>query len=89
MTKKARIRGAVDFLEKKGIKDPKVSHATGYRIFKSSNPLTLKNDPTRKETRGRKKVIIPEQIKEMGIKLENEGLEGRGLTWEQLVWKSG
>lgn len=56
---KARI---VDFFEKKGIKGLNedvfrpngVSHATGCKILKSSNPRTLKNDPTRKETRGRK-----------------------------------
>ena len=94
---KARIQGAVDFLEKKGIKGlnedvfraNKVSHATGYRILKSRNPRTLVNNPTRKETRGRKKVITPEQIREMEMILENEGLEGRGLTWEQLGMEVG
>ena len=94
---KARIQGAVEFLEKKGIKGLNedvfrangVSHATGYRILKSSNPRTQINDPTRKETRGRKKVNTPEQIREMEMILENEGLEGRGLTWEQLGMEVG
>ena len=93
----ARVQGAIGFLEKKEIKgvnenafrENGVSHATGYRILKSSNPRKLKNDPTRNETRGRKKVITPEQIRRMEIILENEGLEGRGLTWEQLGMEAG
>ena len=62
---KARIQGAVDFLEKKEIKGLNkdvfrandVSHATGYRILKSSNPRTLVNDPTRKSLEGGKKSL--------------------------------
>lgn len=94
---KARVQGAIDFLKKKGIKDLKedvfrengVSHATGCRILKSSNPRTLENDPTRNETKGKKKVIILEQIREMETILENEGLEGRGFRWEQLGMEAG
>lgn len=84
---KGRVQGAIDFLKKKGIKDLKedvfrengVSHATGCRILKSSNPRTLKSDPTRNETKGKKKVMILEQIREIETILENEGLEERGL----------
>lgn len=94
---KARVQGAIDFLEKKGIKglnkdifrENVVFHATGYRILKSSNPRTLKNDPTRNETRGRKKVIAPEQIREMEMILENEVWREEascGSSWE---WKPG
>ncbi len=63
-------------------------HATGYRILRSSNPRTLKNDPTREETcRGHNK-ITPEQIREMEKILENERLEGRSLTWMQLGFEA-
>lgn len=46
----------------------------------------MKNDPTRKETRGRKSIVSPGEILEMGRILENEGLAGRALTWKQLGW---
>ena len=93
---KARIQGAIDFLESEGIKGRKsavfrangVSRRTGYRILQSSNPRTLKNDPTHKETRGRKQIMTPAQIREMEKNLENEGLEGRGLTWSQLGFEA-
>lgn len=39
---------------------------------------------TCKETRGPKRIITPAQIREMKKILENEGLEGRSLTWSQL-----
>lgn len=61
-----------------------MSRRTGYQILQSSNPRTLKNGPTRKETRGRKQIITLAQIREMEKILENEGLEGRGLIWSQL-----
>ena len=89
---KARIQGAIDFLKSEGITSKNeavfrangVSHATGYRILRSKNPRTLKNDPIRKETRHRPNKITPEQIREMEKILEKEGLEGRSLTWMQL-----
>ena len=64
-----------------------VLHATGYRILRS-NPRTLNNDPTRKETRRRHNKITLEQIREMEKILENEGLEGRSLTWMQLGFEA-
>ncbi len=57
-----------------------MSHATGYKILRSSNPRILKNDPTREEgCRGHNKITL-EQIREIEKILENEGLEGRNLT---------
>ncbi len=93
---KARIQGAIDFLKSEGIigkneavfKSNGVSHATRYRILRSSNPRTLKNDPTREETRKGHNKITPEQIREMKKILENEGLESRSLTWIQLGFKA-
>ena len=94
---KARIQGACDFLESEGLKISKekvfryngVSRATGYRILRSSNPRTLKNDPARKETRGRRSLISPREIHEMERILENEGLEGRALSGQQLEFEVG
>lgn len=85
---KDRIQGAVNFLGINGIKSFNkdvfwangVSHATGYRILKSSNFRTLKNDSMRKRTRGKKRIITQKQIKKMEIILENEGLEEKRLT---------
>ena len=39
-----------------------LSHTAGYRILKSSNPRTVRNDLTRKETPGAKKIITSEQL---------------------------
>lgn len=86
---KARIKGTVDFLKSEGIKTKNeaifhyngVSCATRFRILRSSNPRTLKNDDIRKETRGRKSLISFQETHEMEKLLENEGLEGRALTW--------
>ena len=89
---KVRIQGAVNFLEKKGIRVLNkdifcancVFYATGYKILKFSNFDALINDPTRKDIRKKKKVIMLEQIKQREIILENDYLEGRKLIWEQL-----
>ena len=94
---KTRIQGTVDFLKSEGIKAKReaifryngVSRVTGFRILRSGNPRTLKNDPTRKETRWRKTLISPQEIHEMERILENQGLEGRALTWKQLGFKVG
>lgn len=56
--------------------------------LRSNNPRTLKNDPTRKEKRQRQMKITPEQIRQMEKILENEGLEGRSLTWMYLGFEA-
>ena len=89
---KARIQGTVDFLESQGIKHKKeevfqfngVSHATGYRLLKSDNLRTPKIAVNMEETRGRKFIITPDQIREMDQILQTTGHEGRALTWKQL-----
>ena len=94
---KARIQGACDFLESEGLKISKekvfrynsVSRATRYRILRSNNPRTLKNDLTRKKTRGRRSLISPREIHDMERILENEGLEGQALTCQQLEFEVG
>ncbi len=65
-----------------------VSRKTSYRILQSSNPQTLKNDPTHKKTRGPKKIKTSSKIREMEKILENERLEGRGLTWSKLGFEA-
>ena len=95
-TVKARAQGTIDFLKSEGITGKNeavfrangVPHPTGYRILRSSNPRTLKNDPTRKETRRGHNKITPELIREMEKILENEGLDGRSLTWMQLGFEA-
>ncbi len=89
---KATIQGACDFLESERLKINKekvfryngVSRAIGYRILRSSNPRTLEINPTRKETHDRRSFISPREIHEMEQILENEGLEGQALIWQQL-----
>lgn len=89
---RARIKGIIEYLEATGRKGEKsnvfrhagVSRAQGYRLLASENPGHLQNDSNRRETRGRKKIITSDQLKEMEYILETEGLETRGLTWEQL-----
>ncbi len=93
---KARIQGAIDFLKSEGITGKNeavfrandVSNETGYKILRSSNPHILKNDPTREETRKGHNKITLEKICDMGKILENEGLEGRSLTWMQLGFEA-
>ena len=59
-------------------------HKTSYEIIQSSNPQTLKNKPICKEIRELKRIITFVQICEIEKILENERLEGRGLTWSQI-----
>ncbi len=63
-------------------------HTTSYRILKSSNPRTLRNDPTRKGTQGAKNIITPEQIREKEKILENEDLEGLSLILAKLGFEA-
>lgn len=50
-----------------------------YRILKLKNPRTFKNDPTRKEIKSQKKVVIEDQIREMEEILQYESLESHAL----------
>ena len=94
---KARVQGAYDYCQWAGIKGQTeaiiryngLSHSTGWRIIRSRNPRRLNHDSTQKERRGRKSIITPEHMKEMERILENEGIEGRALTWAQLGMEVG
>lgn len=93
---KAKIQAAMDFLEKKnfkglnkdGFQSNGVSYATDYRILKLSNPHTLKNDLTRKKTRGWKRVVIADQIREIEEILQQKGLKIM-RSWELLGIEAG
>lgn len=60
----ARIQGVIDFTEKKKLKGLNkddfqlngIFYTTSYKILKSSNLYTLKNNPTRKKTKDQKKL---------------------------------
>jgi transposase len=85
---KAKIQGAVEFCEKMNISYYKedvfrtfnVPRETGYRILRSGSARRTHNQPDHVETRGRKSVISPAQIREMEKILEEDGMEARGLT---------
>ncbi len=89
---KARLKGAIEFCEAQGLEYRKedvfntfeVPRRTGYRLLKETSTRRLQNNPELAETRGRKSVVTQDQIREMEKILETEGIEGRGLTWEQL-----
>jgi hypothetical protein len=93
---KAKIQGAVEFCERMNIPYYKedvfrtfgVSRQRGYEILKNKTHRRLRNDSNATETRGRKKIITPKQIREMERILETTGLEGRALTWEQLGFEA-
>ncbi len=61
-----------------------VPNSTGHHILTESSARRRHNKPDKPETRGRKSIVTPEQLREMEQILETEGLEGRGLTWQQL-----
>ncbi len=94
---KAGIRSVVDYLDSHGIKHPKeqvfkhfgVSITQGYDILNDITSRRHHNNPESSESRGRKTIITREQIKEMERILENEGITGRALTWEQLGMEAG
>lgn len=64
MPNKARILSTIDFLDKKGIKgfdddmfwSNNVFHITGYKMSKSSNPYTFKNNLKKKRPNAKKKL---------------------------------
>ena len=94
---KAKVQGAVEFCERMGISYYKedvfrtfdVSREQGYAFLRNDSARRLENNSDAEETRGRKSLITPKQIREMERILETEGIEGRGLTWSQLGYEIG
>ena len=94
---KAKVQGAVEFCERMGISYYKeevfrtfdVSREQGYACLRNDSARRLEKNSDAEETRGRKSLITPKQIREMERILETEGIEGRGLTWSQLGYEIG
>ena len=92
--RRARIQGAVEFLEAKGLNIKRddvfqyfgVSRASGYRLIQSEASRTRHNQDLI-ETRGRKLKVSGEQVVEADKILQEIELEldGKRLTWEQLA----
>ena len=70
-----------------------VSHRRGWEFLRDNSPSSSSrgrhNDSNQEETRGRKGLITPRKIREMERLLEEEGIETRALTWEQLGYEVG
>ena len=83
---KAKVQGAVEFCERMGISYYKedvfrtfdVSREQGYAFLRNDSARRLENNSDAEETRGRKSLITPKQIREMERILETECIEGRG-----------
>ena len=68
-----------------------VSRTRGYEMLRNEDfsSRQLHNNPDHKETRGRKSLISSVKIREMERILEEEGIEARSLTWQQLGYEVG
>jgi hypothetical protein len=65
-----------------------VKRRDGYRIL-CGNPRRHHNDPFIKERRGRPSKVLKEDISRTDQILRDYGIDGRVLTWEQLVEEAG
>ncbi len=93
---RAKVRGAVQFCERIGIEYFKedvfrtfnVSHRQGYEFLRDdSSSRRLHNNPSLEESRGRRRLISAEKIREMKWILQEEGIEARAMTWEHLGYE--
>ena len=67
-----------------------VSHRQGYEFLRNdSSSRRLHNDSDQEETRGRRQLISADKLREMERILQDEGIEARALTWEQLRYEVG
>jgi hypothetical protein len=91
---KARVRGAVEFLEAKGIPHFKqevfdffgVSKARGWAILDNTSDRRHHNDPeVKRDHRGRPKALSAKEIHQVDRFLRDYGWEARVLTWDQLA----
>ena len=95
---KAKVQGAVEFYQKMGLpffkKDVfrtfNVEHRRGHEFLKPEFfARRHHNISNESENRGRPRIISTNQIREMERILEEEGMKGRALTWEQLSYEIG
>ncbi|EDU42948.1 HMG box protein [Pyrenophora tritici-repentis] len=94
--KKARIKGAAEFMDAKGIPYlhtdlfafNHVSKQQGWAILKEKgveHDRTHHNDPTTEEKRGRKPKLSQKDLERCDRFLQDVGWDGRVLTWPQLA----
>ena len=94
---KAAVVGTVSYLEEKNIPHTKsdifrffeMSNTQGWRTLQEGVPRSMSDDPDRKETRGRKRLVTDEQIQAMEQILQTEGPDGRGKPWRDLGLEVG
>ena len=93
---KAKVQGAVEFCQKMGIPFFKADVFRTFNVEQRRGHELLRTEPRRhhnvsedSENRGRHRIISLKQIREMERILEEEGMEGRALTWEQLGYEIG
>jgi len=94
---KAKVQGTVSYLQAKGIpffkedvfRHFQVLHASGYRMLKPETSSRRYDTLVMHNPSHHPRTITPEKLREMEMILENEGIEARGLTWEQLGTEVG
>jgi hypothetical protein len=95
---KARVLGACEYLDAKGIKGQKasvfrqfnVSNARGWEILREGRDRRRFGvDSCPPETRGRPPIISPEDLRRMERLVEDSDAEGRSMSWETLAYESG
>ena len=94
---KAAVVGTISFLEAKKIPHTKsdvfrffeMSNTQGWRTIQEGVPRSMSDDPDRKETRGRKRLVTEEQVQAMEQILQNDGPDGRGKPWKDLGLEVG
>ena len=92
---KAKVQEAVEFCQKMGIPFFKadvfrtfgVENRQSHELLRGESARRHHNEFEDSENRGRHRIISPKQIREMERILEEEGMEGRSLTWEQLGYE--
>ena len=96
---KAKVKGAIEFLEAKGIEHKKqevfdffgVKSTQGYELLRASTTRKRHHNPELLETRGRHSKLSGSQIREADSILEEEelGIEGKRYTWTQIGLEIG
>lgn len=94
---KAKVQGTIEYLEAKGLPYSKadvfrhfqVSKSAGWEIIKEGTSARRLDTIVEYNPRGPSRQISIQKIREMEEILENEGIEGRGYTWEQLGTEVG
>ncbi|KAK4100945.1 hypothetical protein N658DRAFT_74700 [Parathielavia hyrcaniae] len=99
--KKSNVLGTISFLEKEKIPHFKsrvfehfgVSNRQGWEIVRQRrNRRNLQDDPDNpdlEETRGRKRILSPADLRAMEKLIWKYGFEARALTWQALAYEAG